>query len=104
MTQTKYRNGSPYAATPQTSWYLDNLVLREIREDRTDKPMVIEPKYHQRPYNLSYDLYGTRDYWWVFMVLNMDVIRDPIYDFRAGTLIYVPTKERLLSAMGAARS
>ncbi|ASV44766.1 baseplate wedge subunit [Agrobacterium phage Atu_ph07] len=104
MTEVKYRSGSPYAATPQTSWYLENLVLRQIDRAPSDKKITLHPKYENRPYNLSYDLYGTRDFWWVFMVLNIDIIRDPIYDFKAGIEIYVPTRERVLGNTGQARN
>ena len=103
MAITKYSTGSPYAATPQTNWYLDNLVLRDIPPDPTDKAITLEAKYDQRPYNLSYDLYGTKDYWWVFQVLNMNVIRDPIYDFRTGINIRVPTKDRLVGNIRAVK-
>lgn len=103
MAQTRYSGGSPYAATPQTSWYLDTLVLRDIQPDPTDKPYTIEARHHYRPYNLSYELYGSKDYWWVFMVLNMDLIRDPIYDFKTDLVIRVPTKERLLNNIQATK-
>ena len=96
MALVKYSGASPYAQTPQNSWFLDNLVLRELKSDPTDTAMVIPTEYDQRPYNLSYELYGTKDYWWVFMVLNMDKIRDPIYDFKAGISIRVPSKTRLM--------
>lgn len=95
MTRVDYRKKSPYSSTPQTSWYLDNLVLKNIPNDPTDTIMVLDSKYNERPDLLSHNLYGTRDYWWVFMVMNMDVIRDPIYDFKTGISIYVPTKDRL---------
>jgi len=103
MPMTRYSSGSPYAATPQTSWYLENLTLRDVKSDPTDKAYVIPTNYHQRPYNLSFELYGTKDYWWVFQVLNLDVIRDPIYDFTAGLTIRVPTKERLLNNIQATK-
>lgn len=95
MSIIRYSSGSPYAATPQTTWYLDNLVLRQVDPDPTDKIMEVPIQYDQQPYNLSYELYGTKDFWWVFMVLNPDRIRDPIYDFKAGLTIRAPTKERL---------
>lgn len=97
MSITKYGSGSVYKQTPQTSWYLDNLALRDVQSDPTDKAMVIPTKHNMKPYNLSYELYGNKDYWWVFQILNMGVIRDPIYDFKAGLTIRVPTKDRLLA-------
>lgn len=103
MALTRYAGGSPYAATPQSSWHLDTLVLRDIKPDPTDKAIVVSTAYNYRPYNLSYELYGSKDYWWVFQILNLDVIRDPIYDFKAGITIRVPTKERLLSNIQATK-
>lgn len=100
MSKIAYRPGSPYASTPQTSWYLELLKYRDIGEHLSDKPITIDNKYNLRPDKLSYDRYGTRDFWWVFQVLNMDKIRDPIYDFTTGTLIYAPTRERLFTLLG----
>lgn len=97
MTITKYRSGSPYYLTPQTSWYLDNLVMKDFSSDPTDKFMVLSSKYENRPYNLSYDLYGTKDYWWLFMLLNPDTIKDPVYDFKAGLKIRYALKERVMN-------
>ena len=100
MTIVTYNAASPFAATEQKNWYLENLTYRDLPRHHTDELITIDPKYNLRPYNLSYDRYGYKDYWWVFMTMNMNVIRDPIYDFVAGKQIYAPTKERLLSAMG----
>lgn len=103
MSLMKYSSASAYIATPQSSWYLDNLVLRDIQNDPTDRFVTIENKYDQRPYNMAHDIYGSKDYWWVFMVMNLDVIRDPIYDFRAGLRLRIPAKERLLSNIQAVK-
>lgn len=97
MTIMKYKSGSPYYYTPQTSWYLENIKLRDLQNDPTDKFVQITSNYEFRPYNLSYELYGNPDYWWVFMVLNPDLIKDPIYDFTTGKRIRIPTKERIFS-------
>lgn len=103
MSKVRYSSGSIYVATPQTSWYLENLVYRDIQNDPSDRFIVIEPKYQFRPYNLSYKLYGSKDYWWVFQTMNMNEIRDPIYDFKAGIRIRVPTKERVLNNVKAVK-
>ncbi len=95
MAQTRYRRTSPYAETSQTSWYLRQLNLRNVPPDDTDIPMEVQSKYDERPDLLSNDLYGTPDYWWVFIVRNMEEIKDPIHDLKPGLEIFVPTKERL---------
>jgi len=45
-------------------------------------------------------LYGTPKLWWVFVQRNMDVIKDPIYDFEPGTEIYLPKKSNLERFLG----
>ena len=51
--------------------------------------------YQYKPDKLSYDLYNTPVYYWVFMVRNIDLIRDPIWDLKSGMVIMVPTLARL---------
>jgi hypothetical protein len=45
-------------------------------------------------------LYGTSKLWWVFAQRNLDVIQDPVFDFIAGTQIFVPKKSGLVSTLG----
>lgn len=95
MAVVNYRSTSPYVNTNQFSWYLDILEFRAIPADGTDKIMRIEAKYNKRPDLLSFDEYGTTDYWWVFMIRNPDIIADPINDLLSGIDICVPTLTRL---------
>lgn len=101
MSVIDYRNSSPYFNTPQTSWYLGVLEYRDIPRDGSDRIRILESKYDTRPDLLSYELYGTPNYWWVFMILNPNTIKDPIYDFKAGISIYVPTSNRLSTILGS---
>jgi len=100
MTTVIYRKTSPYANTQQTSWFLSNFTYRSILRDPSDILVTLDAKYQLRPDLLSYDLYSTTDYWWTFMILNPDVIIDPIYDMKVGILFYIPTKNRLLNILG----
>lgn len=100
MARQEYRASSPWAKTPQTSWYLGRLNLRRIPADGTDRAISVDSKYVERPDLLSYDLYGTTDYWWIFAVRNPNVIEDPIFDLQAGIEIFVPTVNRLTSILG----
>lgn len=95
MAKITYKADSPYYGTPQTQWYLLPRVHREIAPHGTDQRIIISAKDHLKPYMLSYDLYGTPAYWWVFSSRNIDLIRDPIYDFTSGLEILVPTRDRL---------
>lgn len=99
MPRQDYRSESPYVDTEQTNWYLLPITLREIKPDNTDTHQEISTKYQNRPDLMSYDLYGTPAYWWIFMVRNMDVIRDPIWDHQPGKKIWVPTKTRIEGLM-----
>jgi hypothetical protein len=95
-----YNKSSPYYGTYQTSWYLDFWQQRPIPPSSKDLFIEVEPKHHQRPDLLSFELYDTSEYWWVFMVRNRDLIEDPIYDLVAGMKIWVPSKNYLKTIMG----
>jgi len=94
---SRYSSRSPYFSTKQTNWYLGYFEPRRIPTNVTDDLIQVEAKYHERPDLLSYDLYHTVDFWWIFAARNMDDIKDPIYDLRAGMHIYVPNIDFLSS-------
>jgi hypothetical protein len=100
MAKLEYRERSPYAKTPQTNWYLDRLRFRDIPPDGTDRAITVQARYTERPDLLSYDLYGTTDFWWIFAVRNMNVIEDPIFDLQSGIEIFVPTRDRVRELLG----
>ena len=100
MSTVIYKPSSPYYKTIQTTWYLGILEPRDILRDGTDVYQLLQNKYEFRPDLLAYDTYGTPNYWWVFMMVNQDLIVDPIYDFTAGLGIYVPTSARLSAVLG----
>ncbi len=95
MSKVTYKSTSPWALTNQTSWYLGVYADRPIPANGSDQTIVIDKRWESRPDLLSYDLYGSTEYWWIFMRRNMNIIQDPIYDLVAGLSIYVPSKERL---------
>jgi len=92
-----YSSSSPYKDTPQYSWRIGRYVDRPVPADSTDIKRTLDPKYTCRPDILSNDLYGTPEYYWVFMQRNIDVIRDPIFDMVAGITLYLPTLQRIKS-------
>ena len=100
MTTTKYSTKSLYYKTPQTNFALSYYVFRDIPPDDSDTYIVLAQRHTNKPTVLSYDLYGTPAYWWIFNVSNMDVIQDPMRDFIEGTVIRVPTLQRLQSVIG----
>lgn len=93
MTKVAYTNNSLYFNTKQTSKYLDYLDYWDgyfINPSSDDTLIKLSSKYNKRPDLLSFELYGTPQLWWVFMLRNPDVIKDPINDFVTNITIYTP--------------
>jgi alpha-L-fucosidase len=95
-----YANTSPWHNTPINQDFLDILSIRPVAAEADDFVYVIESQYNHRPDLLSFDLYGTPRLWWVFTQRNMDILQDPIYDFRAGVEIYIPKQSGLFKVLG----
>jgi len=51
--------------------------------------VIISHTYENRPDLYSYYLYNTPRYLWTFKYLNPDVLKNPIWDFTAGTEIKI---------------
>jgi hypothetical protein len=96
----KYSQRSPYSATTQNNLYLELLQIRPVPAEKDDFRYTIENQYNRRPDLLAFDLYGSAQLWWVFVQRNMDVLKDPIYDFVAGTTIYCPKQSNLQKFLG----
>lgn len=101
MSKIVYAANSPYSATPQTSQFIGTLVFRPIPADGGDQPFTLQMRHQYRPDRLSYDLYGTPAYWWVFCERNPFLRRDPIWDFINGLTIMVPSGSYLQSLLGS---
>jgi hypothetical protein len=97
----KYKTTSPYYRTKQNKLYLELLTIRPVPAEADDFLYTIENQYENRPDLLAYDLYGTPKLWWVFVQRNMDVIKDPIFDFVPGAKIYIPKKTNLERYLGS---
>lgn len=102
MTAVTYSPNSPYYQTPQQNQYLEYLGFWNgpfVYSSSTDGLLEIQAKYDKRPDLLSYDLYGSTAWWWIFALYNQDKIQDPIYDLRAGITIRYPNKNTLPRAL-----
>jgi hypothetical protein len=95
-----YAKTSPYGATPQTSWHIGRYVHRSIPAHKNDTLFELKPRHQYRPDLLSQELYGSPVYWWVFVVCNTKIIRDPIWDFKTGTTIVVPSADYIKTIIG----
>ena len=93
----KYKSTSNYRKTPVTDLYLDQYVPPVVINPQNTKKITLEQKYHRRPDLLAYDLYGDSDLSWVFTLYNRNKILNPIYDFKEGLTIRVPSS---ISAIG----
>lgn len=95
-----YATTSPYYGTPDWGPFLDVWKGVTIPADVTDALYAIDPPYNRRPDLLAYDLYQDSNLWWIFAVRNPNVLLDPIFNFIAPTVIYVPTKSVVQKALG----
>jgi hypothetical protein len=96
-----YPQTSPYYNTSViNNEYLDVMVNRSIPLDPSDSYWEITQTYNMRPDLLAYDLYSDSRLWWVFAQRNSNRIKDPVFDFVAGTVIYIPQLPNLRSALG----
>jgi len=90
-----YKKTSPYYTTKMNNLYLEKLNLRSVPTDKDDVEYVIENQYKYRPDLLAFDFYQDPKLWWVFILRNRSVLKDPIYDFIPGTKIYIPKLESI---------
>lgn len=95
-----YSKTSPWANTKVSNFYLDRLSIRPVNAEKDDYLYTIQSQYKWRPDLLAYDLYGDDNLWWVFVQRNLEVLRDPIFDFVPGTKIYIPKPLELKQLLG----
>lgn len=97
---SRYTKFSPYYKTPENNLYLELLTIRPVPAEADDFQYVIQSQYQHRPDLLAYDIYGNAKLWWVIVQRNLDVIKDPIYDFEPGIVIYLPKQTNLEKYLG----
>jgi hypothetical protein len=96
-----YSKTSFLANASEGSFYtgLNYSKLPKIKKSVLDKSFIITEKYNKRPDLLSYDTYGTPDYWWVFSIRNVDIIKDPINDFITGLEVVIPSPDTVAKSI-----
>jgi hypothetical protein len=95
-----YSKTSPYFTTQVVNGYLDTLSFRDIPNERDDILFEVTSTYENRPDLLAYDLYKDSKLWWVFAVRNKRLLKDPVYDLKAGVKIYLPKLSTLKRSLG----
>jgi|SRR5210317_1877586 len=96
----EYAKTSPWYNTPMNNTYLELLEPRDFSINDTDYPYEIESRFRHRPDLLSYSLYDTPKLWWVFSKRNPTLLKDPIFDFEPGLVIYIPRADILKASLG----
>lgn len=92
---------SQYARTSiNRNGYLDIMSPRPVPINREDILFEITSEYTYRPDLLAHITYGRKELWWVFAQRNMDILKDPVFDFVAGTKIYLPDPTALRNTLG----
>jgi len=100
MAKAAYSGSSPYAQTRTFGNFLDIMINRPISKLDDDVLYAIDKVYEYRPDMLAFDLYGDSTLWWTFAQRNPNVLKDPLFDFRAGVQIYIPKKATLQADLG----
>lgn len=97
-----YKKSSPYAETPISTDgnYLEQYVTRNVPASFDDVVFEITNKYNLRPDLLAHDLYGDVNLWWIFSERNPNTLKDPVGDFKSGTIIFIPNSIQLISNLG----
>lgn len=95
-----YSKLSPYVNTRTVNGYLDIISFIDLPGEADDIQFTITSLYMHRPDLLAYDIYGDSQLWWVFSVRNKEIIKDPVYDFVPGQVIYLPQLDSIKKAIG----
>ena len=90
-----YKPNSIYALTPMDSGKLGIWEVPEVIITGNETTTTISRHHRNRPDLLSNELYGSPRLWWVFTFFNRDILRDPVWDFKAGTSIKVPSQDNV---------
>lgn len=100
---SKYSQYSPYAKVGQ-SWYLDYNLPMNIKASDSDSEYTIPAKYDERPDRLAKELFNNERLYYIFSLCNPDILVDPIYDFKAGVVIRIPTTQRIQQYLTGTRN
>lgn len=96
----EYSNRSPYYATDVSKGYLDVMSWRTVPAESDDVTFTVTRGYEHRPDLLAFDIYGDVKLWWVFAARNPAILKDPVFDLVAGTMIYLPKMSSMKKVLG----
>lgn len=99
----EYSQYSPYAKATQT-WYLGYNLPSVLSPADSDITYVIPSQYNEQPWRLAKELYGNERLYYIFSLLNPDILVDPIYDFTSGLTIVIPSLQRVQNWLNGPRT
>lgn len=88
--KSRYVNGGITEVFSTRLGWWERIIYERHRDDISYK---IEPKYHNRPDLLAFDIYGSPAYMWV--VLQYNNILDVNLEFIEGQTITIPSPNRV---------
>jgi len=97
---TIYNSASPYYTTKNDATGLGLMKNRNIPKHADDVQFKINQVYTNRPDLLAHDLYEDSGLWWVFANRNPNTLKDPLFDFKYGTTIFLPKMATLQKVLG----
>lgn len=100
---SRYSQYSPYAKVKQT-WYLGYNLPANMPPADSDTFYTIPPVYNEQPWRLSKELFGDERLYYIFSLLNPNELADPIYDFKSGLTIRVPSIVRVQNYLNGNRN
>lgn len=84
----------------QQRLFLDVNRLPRVPSRLDDEEYVIEPMFENRPDLLANEVYGNKNVWWIIVMRNQDVIKDPLRDFKTGVTIQLPNPDTVNRLIG----
>ena len=97
-----YSNNSFLKDARNMSFYtgLNYTNLPAVHSSITDQNFLITKKYANRPDLLAHDKFGASELWWILVLSNLEIIKDPISDFKEGTIIRLIASDRATKLAG----
>jgi hypothetical protein len=97
-----YGDRSFLRQTSIKNFYLDVSNLPSINYTKGDY-VIVPPECEYRIDLFSYQQFGTSRLWWIIALANVDVIKDPIWDFKSGMQVFIPSDSALLENLAGVR-
>ena len=102
MASDRYTSKSYLYNANYNKFYLDVAKLPSMKNVKGDYA-VVPPECENRIDLFSYQQYGSSRLWWVIALANADLIKDPLWDFKAGVTLLIPRDTVLIEQLAGVR-